>query len=70
MELTHEDNVATAAAPQAINTGAMKKQPVCDNDPTRDISTRQRVDRVLVSGLATAALLAMLVMTVLVVLGR
>jgi hypothetical protein len=70
MELTHEDNVATAAAPQAINTAVTKKQPVYDNDPTRDISTRQSAESLLVFGLATAALLAMFVVTVLVFLGR
>jgi hypothetical protein len=70
MELTFENNVATAAAPQAINTAMTRKLPVYDNDPTRDISTREGVESLLIYGLATATLLGMLVMTVLVFLGR
>lgn len=70
MELTREDNIDTAADPQAIQIAPPQKRPISDNDPTRDISTRQAGQRVLLVGLVALALLAMFILTVLVFTGR
>lgn len=65
MELTREDNIDTAADPQAIQLAPPQKRPISDNDPTRDISTRQAGQRVFLVGLVALALLAMFILTVL-----
>lgn len=70
MELTREDNIDTAADPQAIQIAPPQKRPISDNDPTRDISTRQAGQRVLLVGLVALALLAMFILTILVFTGR
>ena len=70
MELTHEDNIHTAADPQAIHASPPRKQPISDNDPTRDISTRQAGQRLVIVGIVALALLAMGVLTVLVLINR
>lgn len=57
MELTHENNTAEAADPRAIVTGTLvPKAPIWDNDPTRDVSRRQRLMRVTLLVLATISL--------------
>ena len=63
MDLTR-DNVDTAADPQAITTLPPPKQPVSNNDPTRDISPRQGVDRVVAVGLGVVGVLVMAVATI------
>ena len=65
MELTREDNIDTAADPQAIQLSPPQKRPVSDNDPTRDISTRQAGQRIVLVGVVVLALLAMVLLTVL-----
>jgi hypothetical protein len=70
MELPREDNIDTAADPQAIQFAPPQKRPISDNDPTRDISTRQAGQRLFVVALIALALLAMAVLTVLVFTGR
>ena len=70
MELTREDNIDTAADPQAIQLAPPKKLPISDNDPTRDISTRQAGQRLFVIALVALALIAMAVLTVLVFVKR
>jgi hypothetical protein len=43
VELVHENNTAEAAGPPAIVTATpFPKLPLYDNDPTRDLSARQR----------------------------
>lgn len=59
MELTHEDNVSTAADPQAIRTWPPPKQPIFDNDPTRNVTSGERLRRGLLLA-AVAVLLAIL----------
>ena len=60
MELTHQDNTAEAADPPAIVTGTfIPKAPLWNNDPTRDVTHRQRWARALALTLATAALVAL-----------
>jgi len=70
MELTREDNIDTAADPQAIQFAPPQKLPISDNDPTRDVSTRQAGQRLFVIALVVLALLAMAVLTVLVFVNR
>ena len=70
MELTREDNIDTAADPQAIQLSPPQKRPVFDNDPTRDISTRQAGQRIVLVGLVVLALLAMVLLTVLMFANR
>ena len=65
MELTRDDNIDTAADPQAIQFSRPQKRPVSDNDPTRDISTRQAGQRIVLVGVVVLALLAMVLLTVL-----
>lgn len=43
MELTHDNNTAQATEPSAIVTAKpLRKPPLSDNDPTRDVSSPQR----------------------------
>ncbi len=70
MERPYEDNTATAAAPQAIRTMPPPKQPVYDNDPTRNVSPIEGIETRLLSALVVLALLVMVASTVLVFLRR
>lgn len=70
MELTRQDNIHTAADPQAIQVAPPQKLPLSDNDPTRDISTSQAKRRLVLVGAVTLALAAMAVLTLLVVASR
>jgi hypothetical protein len=64
MDLTFEDNTQTAVDPQAILTSPPQKLPIYDNDPTRNVSPAESVNRFLVAALAVAALLVLVVATV------
>ena len=70
MELTQDENKATAADPQAMRTARPQKMPLSNNDPTRDISPRQSAGRGLLIGLVVLALLVMLVATIWAMAGR
>ena len=70
MERTHEPNVETAADPQAIATLQIEKLPLWDNDPTRNVTRREGARRMLVMGLGTLALLAMLIAATLALVQR
>jgi hypothetical protein len=52
-------NVDEATSPEAIASPRPPKQPVSDNDPTRNISSREQVSRILMMALAVAALLVL-----------
>ena len=70
MELTREQNVSTAADPQAINAAVPSKQPVADNDPTRNVSARERIERALLIGMVVLALVLLVLATFWVFVGR
>lgn len=70
MDLASYDNTSTAADPQAIRSRPPLKQPVFDNDPTRDISSAERIRRKLLESLAVVALAVMLLATILMFVDR
>ena len=70
MDRPYEYNIATAAAPQAIRMTPPPKQPVYDNDPTRNVSPIEGVETRLLTALVALALLVMLASTVLVFVRR
>ncbi|HVH42230.1 MAG TPA: hypothetical protein VM925_07790 [Labilithrix sp.] len=70
MELTRGDNTGTAADPQAIQSTPPQKLPLYDNDPTRNVSSREGAQRSLVIVLGALALAVMLVATVWMALGK
>lgn len=65
MELTHEDNIQTAADPQAIQTSPPMKLPIYDNDPTRDVSPPQEAGSKALLVLAVLAAIALVIAAVL-----
>jgi hypothetical protein len=65
----HEANTDEAADTAAIVTGTpIPKAPVSNNDPTRDISNRERWTRGTALAVAIVALVALALATVLVAL--
>jgi hypothetical protein len=70
MAVLYASNVSTAASPQAIRANPPPKPPLWSNDPTRNVSRREAIDRVLLVAFAVAAVLVMLVSTVWVVSPR
>jgi hypothetical protein len=64
MQLVHENNVNTAVDPQAITTPPWPKEPLSNNDPTRNVSTPAQARRTLLIALSTVLLVALLLATI------